>query len=81
MQESGWNGPPIIAFEYNGFRYVLDGHHRVAAAKRAVRAGANIQVPYELVLEADLRIFGFRDADHVVQVSCEAVPDRLRENE
>lgn len=81
MQESGWSGPPIKVFEYNELQYILDGHHRVAAAKRAVRAGANIQVPYDLVLDADLRVFGFRDVDHVVQVSCEVVPDRLRENE
>lgn len=78
MLVRGWNGPPIIVFEYNGFRYVLDGHHRVAAAKRAARAGADIRVPYELVSEAEVAVFGFRDADHVVQAICEAGPDRLK---
>lgn len=66
MEESGWNGPPIRVLEYNGYQYILDGHHRVAAAKKAARAGVNIQVPYEVVAEIELSAFGFRDADHVV---------------
>jgi hypothetical protein len=44
MRSAGWNGPPVKVVEMNGKRFVVDGHHRLAAAKRA-----GIDVPYEVV--------------------------------
>lgn len=44
MRTSGWDGPPIRVVEANGQRYVVDGHHRLEAARRAA-----IDVPYEVV--------------------------------
>ncbi len=31
----GWTGDPVAVFESKGYRYILDGHHRVAAARAA----------------------------------------------
>ena len=44
MRANGWNGDPVQVVELQGERYIVDGHHRVAAAKRV-----GIDVPYEVV--------------------------------
>ncbi|MGB0758157.1 MAG: ParB N-terminal domain-containing protein [Rubripirellula sp.] len=36
----GWQGKPIEVIEHNGYRYVVNGHHRLEAARRA-----GIEVP------------------------------------
>lgn len=60
MKKNGWQGAPIEAIEHNGYRYIVDGHHRVAAARRA-----GIEVPYELIDEATLiKKYDYRDLKH-----------------
>ncbi len=44
MRANGWQGAPIDVVEINGEKLVVDGHHRVAAAKLA-----GINVPYQIV--------------------------------
>ena len=44
MRANGWQGDPIRVVEINGERIVVDGHHRIAAARVA-----GIDVPYEVV--------------------------------
>ncbi|MBO9555128.1 RHS repeat-associated core domain-containing protein [Cellulomonas sp.] len=44
MRLNGWQGEPIKVVELNGEKIVVDGHHRLAAAKRA-----GIDVQYEVV--------------------------------
>ena len=49
MKANGYQGAPIKVLESNGERFILDGHHRVQAARRA-----GIDVPFESV--SQLRI-------------------------
>ena len=44
MRTNGWQGAPIDVIELNGQRIVVDGHHRLAAARRA-----GIDVQYQIV--------------------------------
>lgn len=44
MRANGWQGAPIDVVELNGQRIVVDGHHRLAAARRA-----GIDVQYQVV--------------------------------
>lgn len=72
MKESGWQGNPIKVAQHNDQRYVLDGHHRVAAAKRA-----GIQVPYEVVSDEELLASYPGGIDEVIAAWSETGPDRL----
>ena len=44
MRQGGWQGDPIKVVEIGGERIIVDGHHRVAAARLA-----GIEVPYQVV--------------------------------
>ncbi|MBK6693907.1 MAG: ParB N-terminal domain-containing protein [Myxococcales bacterium] len=68
MNASGWNGPPIKVFEHNGTKYVLDGHHRLAAARQARLP----EVPYESIPVSELGSFGYASADDVLMAASEA---------
>lgn len=35
MKKNGWTGDPVEIFEINGKKLIVDGHHRVRAAKQA----------------------------------------------
>jgi hypothetical protein len=35
MKKNGWNGGPVEIFEIDGKKLIVDGHHRVRAAKQA----------------------------------------------
>ena len=72
MRTNGWVGEPIEVVEHNGYRYIINGHHRVEAAGRA-----GIDVPYRVISDAELRAYGYRDIDHVISASSEAGPNRL----
>ena len=72
MRENGWVGNGIDVFEMNSQKYVLNGHHRVAAAKQA-----GIDVKYRLVPESELGNHDYRDASEVVSAAVEVGPDRI----
>jgi hypothetical protein len=73
MTESGWNGPPIIAIEIRGKKYILNGHHRVHAARMV-----GIRVPAHVIAERDLLQYGYSSTDQVVAAHVEAGPNRIR---
>ena len=69
----GWQGKPIEVIEHNGYRYVVNGHHRLEAARRA-----GIEVPYEIIDEAThISEYGYRDIGHLIWNSSECGPNRL----
>nr|WP_268808794.1 ParB N-terminal domain-containing protein [Pseudobacteriovorax antillogorgiicola] len=73
MKANGWQGSPISVIEHKGAKYILDGHHRAAAARRA-----GVNVPYNKVPESGLSSFGYKSIDDVIQAASEAGPNRLR---
>ncbi|WBB64609.1 polymorphic toxin-type HINT domain-containing protein [Streptomyces sp. WMMC500] len=72
MKENGWQGDPISVAKIGDDLYVLDGHHRVAAAKRA-----GIDVPYRVLSDADIRARYPGGADDITTAWAEVGPDRL----
>lgn len=67
MKANGWKRDPIAVFEHGGEKYILDGHHRVAAARQA-----GIDVPYRRIPEADLPKFNYRDLNDVLTSASQA---------
>lgn len=67
MRKDGWKGDPVSVFEHNGQRYILDGHHRVSAAR-----AADVDVPYRAISEAELPNFNYKNANEVLQAASEA---------
>lgn len=72
MKEGGWQGGPISVAKIGSNLYVLDGHHRVAAAKRA-----GIDVPYRIVPDSEIRDRYPGGADDVTTAWAEVGPDKL----
>lgn len=72
MKENGWQGDPISVAKIEDDFYVLDGHHRVAAAKRA-----GIDVPYRVILDVEIRARYPGGADDITTAWVEVGPDRL----
>ncbi|MFC4517930.1 polymorphic toxin-type HINT domain-containing protein [Streptomyces ehimensis] len=72
MKENGWQGDPISVAKIGGDLYVLDGHHRVAAAKRA-----GIDVPYRILPDAEIRARYPGGADEITTAWAEVGADRL----
>lgn len=68
MAADGWQGGPVSVLEHDGKKYLLDGHHRRAAA---IRAGLD-QVPYKTV---SLPFRGYQTLDDVLTY---VSPDNLR---
>jgi large repetitive protein len=69
-------GEPIETFEINGQRYVINGHHRVAAAKKA-----GIDVNYRDLSLDELRAeYDFDGPEEVIAAWSEVAPDRLGGN-
>ncbi len=66
MRINGWNGDPIKVLETGGQRYVLDGHHRLEAARRV-----GIDVQYESIPETSLGAFGYKSVDEVIGAGSE----------
>jgi hypothetical protein len=72
MRTGGWQGAPIKVFEHKGVKYVIDGHHRVAAARQA-----GIDVVYESVGMDTLRSYGYGSADELIWSALEVGPNKL----
>ncbi|MFJ8361032.1 polymorphic toxin-type HINT domain-containing protein [Streptomyces sp. NPDC093984] len=70
MSNDGWVGKPIEVFEHLNRRYIINGHHRVAAAKKA-----GIDVPYRSLSLDEIKAYKYRSADEVVWASVEVGPD------
>lgn len=68
MRLGGWNGPAVKVFEHNGVKYVLDGHHRLAAARQV----GLTEVPNESVPAYALGQYGYRSVDELLAAASEA---------
>lgn len=74
MKASGWNGPPIKVVEANGKLYVVDGHHRLAAATQA-----GIKVPYQVVEPSTVIGPGqWSSLDDIIRDAGSVGPNRIR---
>lgn len=73
MKNTGWVGPPIDVILIGKDKYILNGHHRVAAAKIA-----KTDVPYNLISEQDLGNFGYSSTSEVVKSASETRTDKIR---
>jgi hypothetical protein len=72
MKENGWQGDSISVAKIGDDLYILDGHHRVAAAKRA-----GIDVPYRVVSDVEIGAKYPGGAADIVTAWAEAGPDRI----
>ncbi|WP_158939218.1 polymorphic toxin-type HINT domain-containing protein [Streptomyces sp. NRRL S-87] len=72
MKENGWQGDPISVAKIGDNLYVLDGHHRVAAAKRA-----GVDVPYRILSDSEIRARYPGGADDITTAWAEVGPDKL----
>jgi ParB-like chromosome segregation protein Spo0J len=73
MRTGGWQGDPIKVVEHNGKRYIIDGHHRVEAARRA-----GIDVQYKIASPSEMAKYRYNSIDDVIRAAAEAGPNRLR---
>ena len=74
MKANGWAGPPVMAVEHEGDKYLLDGHHRTFAARMAL-----IPVQYCLLGVEELRQYFLYDSiDQVIRAHAEAGYNRIR---
>lgn len=74
MRTNGWQGAPIDVVEIQGHRIVVDGHHRLAAARIA-----GIDVPYQVVDPATVIGRGqWSSIDDILRDTYSVGPDRLR---
>jgi hypothetical protein len=75
MEYVGWDGAPIAVVEHQGEKYILDGHHRCYAARRA-----NISVRYRLIRLEDLKVFGYDSIDQVLIAHAEVGSNKIRKH-
>jgi RHS repeat-associated protein len=74
MRTNGWQGAPIDVVELNGERIVVDGHHRLAAARRV-----GIDVQYQVVDPSTVIGPGkYTSIDDILQSTYSVGRDRLR---
>lgn len=76
MKANGWQGDPVPVFQRDGLNYIIDGHHRVAAARKA-----GVDVPVNPVQESQLSSLtggAMKTGDDVISSASEAGPNRLR---
>ena len=73
MRKDGWIFEPILVVEHNGQRYVIDGHHRLEAARRA-----GLEVQYKIATPEEMAKKGYDTIDDVIHAASEARPNRLR---
>jgi len=67
MKANGWQGNPIEVFEHGNEKYILNGHHRVAAARQA-----GIDIPFRGIPESELSSFGYKNSEAVLKAASEA---------
>jgi RHS repeat-associated protein len=70
MERDGWKGDPVEAFEHNGEKYILDGHHRVRAAREL--PDNMPQIPYESIPAEQLPRYRYDSVDALLRASSEA---------
>ena len=73
MRENGWVGDPIEVFQANGQNYIVNGHHRVAAARQA-----GIDVQYRVISQTELLTYYPGGVNQLVSAASEARPGRVR---
>ena len=73
MTQIGWDGPPIAVTEYGGEKYILDGHHRTFAARKA-----EVLVHYRIVSLEELTEYGYNSIEEVVRAHAESGFNRIR---
>src|SRR5205085_27684 len=67
MRKNGWTFEPVLVVEHNGQRYVIDGHHRLEAARRI-----GIEVPCKIATPEEMARFRYKTIDDVIHAACEA---------
>ncbi|NJL18361.1 MAG: ParB N-terminal domain-containing protein [Nitrospira sp.] len=72
MRQNGYSGPPVDVAEINGGRYILDGHHRRAAA---ARTGTLVEI--RVIKDIQSHPSSFGSADDVLRAGESVGPDRL----
>jgi len=74
MRTNGWQGAPIDVVELNGQRIVVDGHHRLAAARRA-----GIDVQHQVVDPSTvIRPGKYSSVDDILRSTYSVGRNRLR---
>ncbi len=73
MRENGWVGDPIEVFQANGQNYIVNGHHRVAAARQA-----GIDVQYRVISQTELLTYYPGGVNQLVSAASEARQGRVR---
>lgn len=74
MRVNGWQGAPIDVVELQGQRIVVDGHHRLAAARQA-----GIDVQYRVVDPSSvIRPGMYTSVDDILEATYSVGRDRLR---
>jgi ParB-like chromosome segregation protein Spo0J len=73
MASKGWIGDPIFVVEINFEKYVIDGHHRVFAARIL-----KLPVRYSVISNEILISYAYSSTDSVVNAHAEAGPNRIR---
>jgi hypothetical protein len=74
MRANGWQGAPIDVVELQGERIVVDGHHRLAAARRA-----GIDVHYQVVDPSSVIGPGkYTSVDDILRSTFSVGRDRIR---
>jgi len=74
MKAHGWVGRPITAIEHNDDKYIIDGHHRTYAARKAF-----ILVEYRIIDVEELRKeFQYDSVEQVIRAHAQAGHNRIR---
>jgi hypothetical protein len=73
MRSRGWAGPPIETVEINSRKYIINGHHRVFAAREV-----HIAVRYRIIGIQELRSYQYASLDEVIIANVEAGFNRIR---
>jgi len=73
MRQEGFVGNGIDVVEGNGQQFIIDGHHRAAAARRT-----GTQVEINIVDDIERHPSSFNSIDEVIESADSVGPDRLR---
>jgi hypothetical protein len=73
METNGWRGDPIEVAQNGDDLFIINGHHRVAAAMRA-----GIDVPYRVLTDEEWQGYGYNSMQDIINAWASAGPNRLR---